>query len=106
MVELVDAHGGNAEAGWWDRIHPSSLGWVAARDADGHLVGFVNLVSDGGDHAFLLDTKTHGAHQRKRIGARLPLSEIEASPQVPATSAASCFGTKSALGTISGATVT
>jgi GNAT superfamily N-acetyltransferase len=68
MVELVDAHGGNAEAGWWTRIRPRSFGWVTARDADGHLIGFVNVVSDGGDHAFLIDTKTHGHQQRKGVG--------------------------------------
>ena len=71
MVELVHAHGGNAEVGWWDRIRPHSLGWVAARDAGGRLVGFVNVVSDGSDHAFVIDTKTHGAHQRKGIGTRI-----------------------------------
>lgn len=71
MVELVEAHGGNAEAGWWDRIRPHSLGWVTASDAGGHLVGFVNVVSDGGDHAFVTDTKTHRAHQRKGIGTRI-----------------------------------
>jgi GNAT superfamily N-acetyltransferase len=68
MVELVVAHGGNAEAGWWNRIRPSSFGWVTARAEDGRLVGFVNVVWDGGDHAFLIDTKTHGEHQRKGIG--------------------------------------
>jgi len=71
MVELVEAHGGNAAAGWWDRIRPHSLGWVTARTAEGHLVGFVNVVSDGGDHAFLLDTKTHGAYQRLGIGTNV-----------------------------------
>ncbi len=71
MVELVTAHGGNAEVGWWDRIRPHSFGWVTARDADGRLVGFVNVVSDGGDHAFLIDTKTQGTHQRKGIGTRI-----------------------------------
>jgi len=71
MVELVDAHGGNAEVGWWDRIRPHSLGWVTARDAHGCLIGFVNVVSDGADHAFLIDPKTHGAHQRKGIGTRI-----------------------------------
>ena len=44
---------------------------VAFRDTEGRVVGFVNLVSDGGDHAFLVDTKTHGAYQRKGIGTRL-----------------------------------
>jgi len=71
MVELVQAHGGKAVAGWWDRIRPHSFGWVTARASDDSLVGFVNVVSDGGDHAFLIDTKTHGLYQRRGIGTRL-----------------------------------
>ncbi len=71
MVELVHAHGGNVQGGWWDRIRPHSLGWVSASDADGRLVGFVNVAWDGGDHAFVIDTKTHGAHQRQGIGTRV-----------------------------------
>lgn len=64
---LVAAHGGSPVPGWWDRIRPHSLGWVTARDADGLLVGFVNVAWDGGDHAFLLDTKTRASHQRRGI---------------------------------------
>ena len=71
MVELVVAHGGRAAAGWWDRIRPHSLGWVTARRSDGTLVGFVNVASDGGDHAFLIDAKTHGAYQHHGIGTRV-----------------------------------
>jgi GNAT superfamily N-acetyltransferase len=71
MVELVESFDGDAEAGWWDRIRPHSLGWVTARDGRGRVVGFVNVVSDGGDHAFLVDTKTHGAHQRTGVGTRV-----------------------------------
>jgi ribosomal protein S18 acetylase RimI-like enzyme len=71
MVELVEAHSGKAEAGWWDRIRPHSLGWVTARTSDGTLVGFVNVAWDGGDHAFLLDPKTHPAHRRRGIGTTL-----------------------------------
>ncbi|MBA2462384.1 MAG: GNAT family N-acetyltransferase [Actinobacteria bacterium] len=71
MVTLVDAHGGRSANGWWDRIRPHSLGWVTARVGDATLVGFVNVVSDGGDHAFLIDTKTHGAHQHNGIGTRV-----------------------------------
>jgi GNAT superfamily N-acetyltransferase len=71
MVDLVVAHGGKAEAGWWDRIRPHSLGWVTARTGDDGLVGFVNVVSDGGDHAFLVDTKTRGSHQHRGIGTRV-----------------------------------
>lgn len=36
--------------------------------ADEALVGFVNVAWDGGDHAFLLDTKTRPDHQRNGIG--------------------------------------
>ena len=71
MVELVESHGGNAVRGWWDRIRPHSLGWVTARDRHGVLVGFVNVASDGGDHAFLIDTKTRGTWQRRGVGTEV-----------------------------------
>jgi len=67
-VELVRSHGGSPVPGWWDGIRPHSLGWVTAR-AGGTLVGFVNVAWDGGDHAFLLDTKTRGDRRREGIGA-------------------------------------
>ena len=70
MVELVESHGGNAAVGWWDRIRPHSLGWVVARK-DGIAVGFVNVAWDGGDHAFLIDTKTRAAEQHRGIGTEL-----------------------------------
>ena len=51
---------------------PHSMGWVTARMRDGGgLVGFVNVAWDGGDHAFLLDTKVASEHQRQGIGAAL-----------------------------------
>lgn len=71
MVELVASYGGNAVPGWWDQIRPSSFGWVTARFGDGPVVGFVNVVTDGGDHAFLMDTKTRAASQRTGIGTRV-----------------------------------
>ncbi len=70
VVALVDSYGGRSEPGWWDRVRPHSLGWVTAR-TDGSLLGFVNVAWDGGDHAFLLDTKVHPAHRRRGIGTRL-----------------------------------
>ena len=66
MAELVESHGGDPVAGWWERIRGHSLGWVTAR-SDEQLVGFVNVAWDGCDHAFLLDTKTRGDHQRRGI---------------------------------------
>ena len=71
MVDLVEAHGGRAAPGWWNRIRGHSLGWVTARTAGGMLVGFVNVAWDGGDHAFLLDTKTRGDFQRGGIGTEV-----------------------------------
>ena len=71
LYALTVSHGGRPEAGWWDRIRPHSLGWVTARLDDGSLVGFVNVAWDGGDHAFLIDTKTRGDHQRRGIATRV-----------------------------------
>ncbi|WP_173874459.1 GNAT family N-acetyltransferase [Streptomyces albus subsp. chlorinus] len=68
ILDLARSHGGAAVPGWWDGVRPHSLGWVGARDGDGLLVGFVNVAWDGGDHAFLLDTKTRGSYQRRGIG--------------------------------------
>lgn len=68
LVDLTRSHGGEVEAGWWDRVGPHSLGWVTARTEAGELVGFVNVAWDGGDHAFLIDTKTRPTHQRQGLG--------------------------------------
>jgi GNAT superfamily N-acetyltransferase len=35
------------------------------------LIGFVNVAWDGGDHAFLLDTKVHPDHRRQGLGTRI-----------------------------------
>jgi len=71
MVDLIESHGGEPAAGWWDRISPHSLGWVAARSGDGTLVAFVNVAWDGGDHAFLIDTKTRRTHQGRGLGTEV-----------------------------------
>ena len=68
LVDLTQSHGGEAEAGWWDRVRTHSLGWVTARTAAAELVGFVNVAWDGGAHAFLIDTKTRPTHQRQGLG--------------------------------------
>ena len=71
LVTLTRSYGGTAQAGWWDQIRAYSLGWVTARSSDGELLGFVNVAWDGGDHAFLLDTKVRPEHQRQGIGTEL-----------------------------------
>ncbi|MDT0549747.1 GNAT family N-acetyltransferase [Streptomyces lonegramiae] len=47
-----------------------SLLWIAAH-RDGRLVGFVNVVGDGGLHAFILDTTVHPDERRQGLGVRL-----------------------------------
>jgi ribosomal protein S18 acetylase RimI-like enzyme len=71
MVELVEAHGGRAQPGWWDQVRPYCLGWVTARLAAGILLGFVNVAWDGGDHAFLLNTKVRSEYQRSGIATEV-----------------------------------
>jgi Acetyltransferase (GNAT) family len=71
LVALAESYGGYGSPGWWDRIRPFSLGWVTARRGDGAAVGFVNVAWDGGDHAFLLDTKTRVDVQHEGIATAL-----------------------------------
>lgn len=59
-----------ARTDWRARLERHSLGWVCARE-DGSPIGFVNVVWDGGVHAFLLDTVV-ARHRRERgVGAAL-----------------------------------
>jgi GNAT superfamily N-acetyltransferase len=47
-----------------------SLGYLGAY-CDGQLIGFVNLATDWGEHAFLLDPMVDSAHRHKGIGLEL-----------------------------------
>ncbi|WP_329117506.1 GNAT family N-acetyltransferase [Streptomyces sp. NBC_01465] len=47
-----------------------SLVWIAAHRGD-RLVGYVNVVGDGGAHAFILDTTVHPEEGRRGLGVRL-----------------------------------
>ncbi|WP_380283189.1 GNAT family N-acetyltransferase [Kitasatospora purpeofusca] len=63
---------GGASTPWRARLERHSLGWVCARPArGGPLLGFVNVLWDGGVHAFLLDTAVDPAARRSGIGTRL-----------------------------------
>jgi|SRR5689334_3217793 ribosomal protein S18 acetylase RimI-like enzyme len=71
LATLTEACGGVAERGRWDRIRSHSLGWVVARTPESALIGFVNVAWDGGDHAFLIDTKVRPDHRRRGVGTEL-----------------------------------
>jgi GNAT superfamily N-acetyltransferase len=53
-----------------------SLLYVCAY-SDEYLVGFVNVATDGGQHAFILDTSVHKGHQGTGIGKALVHKAID-----------------------------
>jgi GNAT superfamily N-acetyltransferase len=55
---------------WQRQLEHHSLGWVCAR-IDEELVGFVNVIWDGGQHAVLLDTMVLPREQRRGIGTEI-----------------------------------
>lgn len=55
---------------WRERLERHSLGWVCAWE-DGSLIGFVNVVWDGGVHAFVLDTVVAQCRKRSGVGRAL-----------------------------------
>ncbi len=56
---------------WRSLLETHSLGWVVARDDDGALVGFVNVVWDGSVHAWLQDTMVASAARHRGVATRL-----------------------------------
>ena len=60
-----------SEWNWVELAGRYSLGWVVARDDDGGLVGFVNVLTDGGAHAWLQDTMVAASARRHGIGTAL-----------------------------------
>ena len=76
-VEALHAEGFGHEAteyDWRGRLERHSVGWVCARqhtDAGRRLVGFVNVVWDGGSHAFVIDTVVAAAERHRGVGVRL-----------------------------------
>lgn len=61
---------GNGFVPWSKRLQRHSICWVTAHQG-ARLVGFVNLIGDGGAHAVLLDTVVAPDVQRQGIGRDL-----------------------------------
>lgn len=61
---------------WGERLGRHSLFWVTARWR-GRLVGFVNIIGDGGAHAVLLDTCVHPDVQGQGVGRSLVSAAVE-----------------------------
>lgn len=58
------------ENDWRAQLERFSLGWVVARDTSG-LIGFVNIVWDGGVHGFVEDTVVAARARRRGVGRGL-----------------------------------
>jgi GNAT superfamily N-acetyltransferase len=58
------------EDDWVGQVQRHSLGWVCARDG-ADLIGFVNVIWDGGVHAFVLDTIVSAGVGRRGVGTQL-----------------------------------
>ena len=56
--------------GAYQPVLARSLGYLGAY-LDDCLIGFVNLATDGGEHAFLLDPTVDRAHRREGVGLEL-----------------------------------
>lgn len=61
---------------WQARLDHHSLGWVCARHA-AHLIGFVNVVWDGGKHVFVLDLMVSKIHRHAGIAKTMMEQVIE-----------------------------
>lgn len=56
---------------WRTVVDIRSLGWVVARDDDGALVGFVNVVWDGLVHAWIQDVMVAASVGRQGVGTKV-----------------------------------
>jgi GNAT superfamily N-acetyltransferase len=62
---------GDDEWDWRGLCEAHSLGWVVARDGNGMLTGFVNVLWDGLVHAWVQDVMVAATARRQGLGVRL-----------------------------------
>ena len=63
---------------WRAKLARRSLGWVCAH-RDGRLIGFVNVVGDGGEHAFIVDTVVDQQARGQGVGTALVAAAVAGS---------------------------
>jgi GNAT superfamily N-acetyltransferase len=69
---------GDEEWNWRQQVETHSFGWVVARDGDGTIIGFINVISDGLVHAWLQDVMVAVAVRHRGIGRRVVAAATEA----------------------------
>jgi GNAT superfamily N-acetyltransferase len=72
---FASAWAGHTERSFQSALSKSLL-YVCAYE-NGRLVGFVNVATDGGQHAFILDTTVHRENRRNGVGKALVRKAIE-----------------------------
>lgn len=65
------------DSDWKGRLATHSLGWVCARLGP-ELLGFVNVIWDGGEHAYILDTVVSPLARHRGIGTELVKRAVDA----------------------------
>lgn len=56
---------------WLAQVERHSMGWVTARDDNGVLVGFVNVIWDGLVHAWIQDVMVASTARHRGVGVQL-----------------------------------
>lgn len=76
LHQLAFRASGSGFVPWSRRLQRHSICWVTAHQGE-RLVGFINVIGDGGAHAVLLDTVVEPAYQRRGIGRGLVHRAVE-----------------------------
>jgi GNAT superfamily N-acetyltransferase len=66
---------------WRSTVAAHSLGWVTARDEGARLIGFANVIWDGGAHAWIQDVMVSSSSRNNGLGTRLVTAAREAATQ-------------------------
>lgn len=83
-IDIIELNELLSTVGW--RINPIeklenslelSWGWITAKDESDKLVGFVQILSDGIKHAYILRLLVHKEHQSKGIGTKIVENMME-----------------------------
>lgn len=77
-IDLIELNELLSTIGWGikdiDKLENSlklSWGWITARDENNNLIGFVQILSDGIKHAYILRLLVHKEYQGQGIGTKI-----------------------------------
>ena len=71
IEDLREAVGWDRSAGIYEQVLQRHYAYYTAHSANGKLIGYVSVLSDGIADAFLLDLMIHPEHQRSGLGKQL-----------------------------------